>query len=153
MHEEEKKIIIMTDNRVRTMITMENNAFDRRGGGRGMNSRCSCSCTLHRRLHFRNCKGLGRFYLTPAHQDRAPFTLCVRRPRVNLQFATIVSGSVFIRVAKQYRKGSTLHHFFHYQNYYYFFSAFFKKKKKRAKTYTSNYYYTVGDKCRTQRRR
>jgi len=46
--------------------------------GKGMNRRCSCSCTLHRRLHFRNCKGLGRLYHplpSPPRLDRAPFAL------------------------------------------------------------------------------
>jgi hypothetical protein len=43
-----------------------------------MNRRCSCSCTLHRRLHFRNCKGLGRLCRplpVALRRDRAPFAL------------------------------------------------------------------------------
>lgn len=145
----------------------ENNALDRRESAAGRNvttvynRRCSCSCTLHRRLHFRNCKGLvvltfhsSPFYATfpcPPHGSH-----CIYYPHANLRFAAIVSpafGSVFLffqtctRIVyfTCVRSNNTAkvqrYHFHHYQNCYYhhhhhhhfffFFWSFFSSKRAK----------------------
>jgi hypothetical protein len=125
-------IIIITD---ADNDNCENNAFDRRG--KRKNRRCSCIRMLHRRLHFQNCKGLGRLapypLLVTPFAKRLSFALCVRTQIYNSQPLSPVR-SLFVQwnnTAKVQR-----YHFCHYLNYYYYFfsvsySLFFLLKEQK----------------------
>lgn len=120
MNIEKKQLKNYNNNKQRTMITegiMHVWPAGMRDGTQA--SSCSC-CVIHRRLHFENCKGLGRLCPSP------PIHI-VRTSHANSQLATPLSParSLYMHFTRLNNIAKVQHHYFyHYQNHYYYHYSF-----------------------------